>query len=182
MKKVSVDPVNEMKNSMYVAKTTDFSMTSFFHQARVFLAPACLLAAFHLFFCTASWAYGGGAYDGITGGDGLPTEEDCRSCHDNLSRFPFLQGTNANKHHLLVGAQVILSTAPPEVELGETYVCLTCHPAVWNPAIPGYSVSLFRDCLVCHPVETVSGPPRMQGSNRHHKLGYSCSVCHDQRR
>lgn len=118
----------------------------------------------------------------MTGGDGLPTEADCRSCHDNLVLFPMLGETNANKHHLLVGSQVILTTAPPGVEPGETYDCLFCHPSVWDPEMPGYTVSLFRDCLVCHPVETVSGPPQMRGSNRHHKLGYSCSVCHEQRR
>jgi len=168
---------------MYVAKATDFSMIRFFHQCKQLFAAACLLAALHLFTCGVSWASGGGgSYGGITGGDGLPTAADCRSCHDNLSKFPFLEKSNPNKHHLLIGAQIILSTAPPDVELGETYECLTCHPSVWNPEIPGYSVSLFRDCLVCHPIETVSGPPRMQGSNRHHKLGYSCSVCHDQRR
>lgn len=93
-----------------------------------------------------------------------------------------LGDANVNKHHLLVGSQIILTTAPPGVEPGDHYDCLFCHPPVWNPEIPGYAVPLFRDCLVCHPVETVSGPPQMQGSNRHHKLGYSCSVCHEQRR
>lgn len=162
---------------------TGFSTTRFFHQARLFFAWACLLAILHLFSCPVSWASSGGMTGGgITGGDGLPTEADCRSCHDNLVEFPLLGETNVNKHHLLVGSQIILPTAPPDAEFGDTYECLFCHPAVWNPEITGYSVSLFRDCLVCHPVETVSGPPRMQGSNRHHKLGYSCSVCHEQRR
>lgn len=172
-----------MKNSTFFSRITDLLLPRALPHNRRLLAVACLIAAHHLFSCAASRAYGdGGSYGGITGGDGLPTEEDCRSCHDNLVRFPFLDETNVNKHHLLVGQPVVLPTVPPGVEPVAAYECLFCHPAVWDAEIPGYSVSLFRDCLVCHPVETVSGPPRMQGSNRHHKLGYSCSVCHEQRR
>lgn len=118
----------------------------------------------------------------MTGGDGLPTEADCRSCHDDLIKFPFLNETNAYKHHLLIDTQIILPTAPPGVEPGETYDCYFCHPAGSDPETYRYTVSRFWDCLVCHPVETVSGPPQMQGSNRHHELDYNCSVCHDQRR
>jgi hypothetical protein len=172
-----------MKNSMYVTRATDFSMTRFLHRNRQLLAGACLLAVLLLFPCAVSWAYGGGgSYGGMTGGDGLPTEADCSSCHDDLIRFPFLNETNANKHHVLIDTQIILPTAPPGVEPGETYDCYFCHSADWDPETYSYTLSWFRDCLVCHPVETVSGPPRMQGSNRHHELGYRCSVCHDQRR
>lgn len=171
-----------MKNSRYVPTPTDFSMTRFLHQNRQFLAGGCLLAALFLFPCATSLAYsGGGSYGGMTGGDGLPTEADCRSCHDDLIGFPFLNETNVNKHHLLIGSPIILSTIPPGAEPGEIYECLFCHPL--DTVISDYTLSLFRDCLVCHPVETVSGPPRMQhGSNRHHELGYRCSVCHVQRR
>jgi hypothetical protein len=51
----------------------------------------------------------------MTGGDGLPTEADCRSCHDDLIEFPFLNETNVNKYHLLVLADspIILPTARP---------------------------------------------------------------------
>jgi len=169
-----------MKNSMYVPMTTDFSITRFLHQNRQFFASTCLLAALHLFACDASWAKGGGGSPGgMSGGGGLPTEADCRSCHDDLVEFPFLNETNVNKHHLLIGTSIILPTVPPDVEPDEIYECLFCHPAAGEPEDPGYTVSLFRDCLVCHPVETVSGAPCMQGSNRHHNLGYSCHVCHD---
>lgn len=111
----------------------------------------------------------------------MPTEADCRGCHDDLIKFPFLEVTNINKHHMLAGTWIILPTAPPGAEPGETYECLFCHPANWDPEI-SCIIPLFRDCLVCHSVETVSGSPRMQGDNRHHELGYRCSVCHDQRR
>lgn len=147
-------------------------MTSFLYLNRQLLASACLLAALQLLPCAASGGMTGG---GMTGGDGLPSEADCRSCHDNLMKFPFLNETNVNKHHLLVGSLIILPTAPPGVEPGETYECLFCHPDV-------ATLPMERDCLVCHPVGTVSGQPRMQGDNRHHELGYRCSVCHDQRR
>ena len=122
------------------------------------------------------------AWGGVTGGDGLPAEADCRACHDDLVRFPFLEKSNVDKHHLLLGSLISEPTAPPDAVLGVTYECLNCHPLVWNADISGYTISLYRDCLVCHPVETVSGPPRMTGTNRHHKLGYDCSVCHERRR
>ncbi|MBI4792388.1 MAG: hypothetical protein HY789_06630 [Deltaproteobacteria bacterium] len=127
-------------------------------------------------------ANGASGWGGVTGGDGLPTEADCRVCHDDLLRFPVLEKSNVDKHHLLVGSLIVEPTAPPDAVLADTYECLTCHPLVWDADIPGYTVSLFRDCLVCHPVATVSGPPRMTGTNRHHELGYSCSVCHENRR
>ncbi|MBI5556473.1 MAG: hypothetical protein HY885_02435 [Deltaproteobacteria bacterium] len=122
------------------------------------------------------------AWNGATGGDGLPGEADCRACHDDLVRFPLLEEANTNKHHLLTGTEIILPTAPPGAVIADTYECLFCHPLVWDADIPGYTVSLYRDCLICHPVETVSAPPRMGGSNRHHQLGYHCDVCHDSRR
>ena len=162
---------------------TVFSLIKVFHQTRKLFAGVCLLAGLQLLPASLCWAGSGGmGGEGITGGDGLPTEEDCRSCHDNLFKFPTLEEGNVNKHHHLVGSEIVLSTAPPEAEFGDTYNCLFCHPVVWDQDLNGYKVSLFRDCLVCHAIETVSGPPRMQGSNRHHKLGYSCSVCHEQRR
>ncbi|RJX27568.1 MAG: hypothetical protein C4531_13565 [Desulfurivibrio sp.] len=170
-----------MKNSKDVSRAAVFSLIQVGCRHRQLLVWLCLLAAFHLLDCPASRAFGG-SYGGETGGDGLPVEADCRGCHEDLVRFPMLAATNVNKHHQLVGDPIVLTTAPPDVEPGEVYECLFCHPAVWDDEISVYRVSLFRDCLVCHPVETVSGPPRMQGSNRHHKLGYSCGVCHEQRR
>jgi hypothetical protein len=121
-------------------------------------------------------------WGGVTGGDGLPAEADCRVCHDDLLRFPLLAVKNVNKHHLLLGSPVVEPTAPPDAVPADTYECLSCHPLVWDAAIPGYTVSLYRDCLACHAVETVSGPPRMTGTNRHHQLDYDCGVCHDGRR
>ncbi|TFG35840.1 MAG: hypothetical protein E4H46_04450 [Desulfobacterales bacterium] len=83
----------------------------------------------------------------MTGGDGLPTEADCRSCHDDLIKFPFLEVTNVNKYHLLAGTPIILPMAPPGVEPGETYGCRFCHPVVSDPETHSCMVSRFKDCL-----------------------------------
>jgi hypothetical protein len=126
---------------------------------------------------------GGGMGGGGMGGggrsifDGLPTEKDCRNCHDDLQSFPSLEISNIDKHHTLLGSEILLPTAPPDAILGETYECISCHAIIWDPDIQSYSVGLYRDCLICHAIETVTGSP-MGGNNRHHQLGLSCNLCH----
>lgn len=145
-------------------------------------ALACLLAGLLLLGPEPAGAqYLGGSEPG-TGGDGLPTEADCRVCHEDLGRFPMLETNNVNKHHLLVGSAAVLPTAPPGSEGGDSYDCLFCHPPLTDPETGFYTVTLYRDCLACHPVETVSGRSQMKSSNRHHELGYNCIVCHERRR
>jgi hypothetical protein len=104
-----------MKKSISVPMVTCFSKTRFFHQARKFFAWASLLAAFHLFACPLGWASGGWMTDGgVTGGDGLPTEADCRSCHEDLLKFPMLQEANVNKHHRLWAARLFWPLPRPK--------------------------------------------------------------------
>jgi hypothetical protein len=110
--------------------------------------------------------------------DGLPTEKDCRNCHDDLQSFPSLEISNIEKHHALVGSEILLPTAPPDAILGETYECISCHVIIWDPDTQSYSVGLYRDCLICHAIETVTGSP-MGWNNRHHQLGLSCNLCHN---
>ncbi|MFH1216950.1 MAG: hypothetical protein V1706_10670 [Pseudomonadota bacterium] len=116
---------------------------------------------------------------GMGHGMASPEEAQCRACHEDLVRFPSLGQLNPDKHHLLVGLPAILPTAPPSAILTDTYECMSCHPLVWNSEISLNSISLYRDCLDCHAPETVSGPPRRSGTNRHHKLDYQCNVCHE---
>jgi hypothetical protein len=109
--------------------------------------------------------------------DGIPTEEDCRICHDDLDRFPMLEYTNVDLHHNLIGTvipELDESTAPdfPDAGTGELnlYECLSCH----------VMHDLSRDCLRCHPVWIVTGPPG-RGDNVHHDtFGHSnCGICHN---
>ena len=130
-------------------------------------------------------ARGGMMTDGGSSGSGgraifvgAPSEDQCRNCHEDLTNFPMLNDSNPNKHHLLIGTDIIQPTAPPNTVLGDYYTCLTCHPVV------DYNVSITRDCLQCHLVETVTGSPMRQGdSNRHHQTdtfaNRDCGVCHN---
>lgn len=129
-----------------------------------------------------AWAGGGMMSGGGSGGRaifvGAPSEDQCRACHEDLTNFPMLGDINPNKHHLLIGTDIIQPTAPPNTVLGDYYTCTTCHPFV------DYNVTILRDCLQCHLVETVTGSPMRQGdSNRHHQTdtfaNRDCGVCHN---
>ncbi len=111
--------------------------------------------------------------------DGPPTEEQCRSCHDDLNQFPMLDDTNSNRHHILTGTPIPPlweSKAPdaPGGVSGDPYQCQSCHNT--------HMVVAIRDCLQCHPVWRVTGHPR-RGYNVHHETETfqrrQCNVCHN---
>ena len=101
--------------------------------------------------------------------NGIPTEADCRICHND-------QDFNEDRHHYLIGTvipELDESLAPdaPAVP-GEDYGCLSCHE------IENGVFKEFRDCMVCHPVWIVTGPPG-RGDNVHHNItSVSCIDCH----
>ncbi len=109
------------------------------------------------------------------------TAEKCRVCHEK--RFEkgdaplaeWLQVRNPDKHHLLVGTKVECPTGPPDARLGDVYDCTSCHRFSWSEETISYRFDTFRDCLYCHPVDTVTGPPM---GNRHPMMGRPCNVCH----
>jgi hypothetical protein len=130
-----------------------------------------------------TWAGKGGmAGNGTSDGgrsifEEIPTEIQCRSCHDDLSSFPMLEDTNSNKHHLLIGKNITELTSPTGTIVENYYTCTACHPIV-NAAL-----YFTIDCLQCHLEERVIGTPADQDRNRHHLtetfLNRDCSVCHD---
>ncbi len=109
------------------------------------------------------------------------TAVKCRVCHEkrfNKGDSPLVEWLgvrNPDKHHLKVGTEVKCSTAPPGVTLGDVYDCTSCHRFTWDAETVSYKFDIFRDCLYCHPANTVAGPPR---SNRHPMMGLPCNVCH----
>jgi hypothetical protein len=128
---------------------------------------------------SSSSGWGGGSDGGWGGGSGSLTEEDCRLCHENLDRFPQLEDINPDKHHLLVGLEIPKSTVAPFGFPGELYECTSCH-AVEQTDDMNFQIEVIRDCLQCHPIETVTGSPRSQ--NVHHRTQTffqgRCNACH----
>ena len=130
-----------------------------------------------------SWAGNGTMAKGsssTTGRDifyAIPSELECRACHDDLNRFPMLGDTNPNKHHLLISTDITEPTVPPGTILGDYYTCLTCHSSADS------TFYFTRNCLECHSEESVTGAPSNQEINRHHQtesfINRDCSVCHD---
>ncbi|MBU0943965.1 MAG: hypothetical protein KJ804_17520 [Proteobacteria bacterium] len=109
--------------------------------------------------------------------DSSLSEALCRSCHEDLDRFPGLQYSNPDKHHLLIGQEIPQPTIAPYQPSAYNYECLSCHLIEQTDAM-NFEVSLTRDCLQCHPLETVSGSSR-RGDNVHHEFpSYHCSNCH----
>ena len=106
--------------------------------------------------------------------DGIPTTAECRICHDDLDRFPMMEVSNVVLHHNLIGTAIPEpdeSTAPdaPGGVPGEPYECLSCHDINF--------IGACRDCLQCHPVWIVTGPPG-RGDNVHHDTYSNCGICH----
>jgi hypothetical protein len=71
-----------------------------------------------------------GAMGGKSIFDGMPTETECRICHDDLDRFPVLEYPNVDLHHNLFGTVIpepSESTAPdaPGAVLDEVYECVS---------------------------------------------------------
>lgn len=162
-----------MKNTFFSLSPQKSPKSKITHRCKQFVAAFCLVSATQFLL-----AEGTSQARGMDNNNEAPTESDCRLCHEDLERFPFLVESNVDKHHLLVNQPVILPTAPPDVILEDLYNCLLCHSLVWNPEISSYTISHYRDCLICHSVETVSGSPGRLGTNRHHELGYRCNICH----
>lgn len=115
--------------------------------------------------------------------DGDPTETECRICHDDLDRFPVPEDLNVGcmvyLHHNLINTVIpepdesVAPDAPGAVP-GELYECLSCHD------IGHHDDTIdFRDCLQCHPVWIVTGPPG-RGDNVHHDTfeHSNCGICH----
>jgi hypothetical protein len=123
----------------------------------------------------SSWDDGS---SGSGGWGGSLTEEDCRICHENLDRFPQLQDINPDKHHLLVGLEIPSSTIAPYGNPGENYECTSCHAVEQFNDV--FQIAVERDCLQCHPIQTVTGSPRSE--NVHHMTETyrqrRCNDCH----
>ncbi len=111
-------------------------------------------------------------------------EEICRNCHEDLEALPMLKIRNPDKHHLLIKtpipslSQSKAPDAPGATNTGEPYNCLSCHTLIWEGK---GDIQPFRDCLICHPVWRVTGPP-MRGNNVHHETETfrqrKCWTCH----
>ncbi len=111
-------------------------------------------------------------------------EEICRNCHEDLEALPMLKMRNPDRHHLLIKTPIpplSRSKAPdaPGGTPGDPYVCFSCHTLNWGDN--GADIQPFRDCLICHPIWRVTGPP-MRGNNVHHETETfrqrKCWTCH----
>lgn len=107
------------------------------------------------------------------------TEDDCRECHENLDRFTLLKYENPDKHHLLVKETIPYNTIAPDGSPGEEYECFSCH-SIEEDIEGNFKINVERDCLQCHPLNSVTGAPR--SSNVHHMSEtyrrFSCNICH----
>ena len=75
-------------------------------------------------------------------------EVGCRACHEDLNIVN--PGTLPDRHHLLVGEEIIDPTAAPHGTPGEIYGCLSCHELQYDSDTGGHVLISFRDCLLCH--------------------------------
>lgn len=132
----------------------------------------------------SSWDSSGTSRDGSTSWSswsysdrGSPiSEEFCRRCHGNLDRFPSLRFENPDKHHLLVDKQIPSTSIAPNDTPGDLYECLTCHSV--ELVDNAFVMMVTRDCLKCHPINTVTGPP-YRSNNVHHRVSIrNCNTCH----
>ena len=104
------------------------------------------------------------------------SEDFCRRCHGNLDRFPSLRFENPDKHHLLVDQRKPSNSIAPNDTPGDLYECLTCHSV--EIVDNAFEMKVSRDCLKCHPINTVTGPP-WRSNNVHHRVNIrSCNSCH----
>ena len=108
------------------------------------------------------------------------SESECRFCHEDLVRFPQLAGSNPDKHHALIGSLIEAPVIAPYGVEGDTYQCMSCHVLIWSETTLSYNFEDFRDCLACHPVNSISG--NLQSDNVHHSTetfyNATCSTCH----
>ncbi len=122
--------------------------------------------------------------------DGTPTETDCRACHGDATNLPhpLLQVTNSDKHHALIGEPIVGladglfdTVAPGDTSTG-LYECMTCH-GVHNTETDSTTGTglVITDCLVCHPVSTVTGSPGSRSNVHHYTDAFydrDCRSCH----
>ncbi|MCB2180579.1 MAG: hypothetical protein KQH63_00960 [Desulfobulbaceae bacterium] len=129
---------------------------------------------------TSSWGNNSTSYGGGSPYWDDTIESECRFCHEDLDRFPQLDDTNPNKHHLLTGKLVEPPVIAPYASEGDTYECSSCHGLTWSESTSSLTIEVIRDCLQCHPVETVTGSPHTD--NRHHRTEtfyqFNCTICH----
>ncbi len=104
------------------------------------------------------------------------TEAECRGCHVNVSNnelppdgIPVDTTYLPDRHHLLVGTLVNKysaapnaprTVAPPKVNEGTRFECLTCHDMEYDALTYSWKVVLVRDCMQCHK-------PLPNGSDHH---------------
>ena len=134
----------------------------------------------------SAWGSSGTSRDGSTSwsswsysDNGSSLSEDfCRRCHSDLDRFVFLKYENPDKHHLLVDKTIPRNSIAPNDTPGDLYECLTCHSV--ELVDNAFEMKVTRDCLKCHPINTVTGSPR--SNNVHHFTKtyryFSCNICH----
>lgn len=132
----------------------------------------------------SSWGSSGTSSDGSTSwsswsysdnGSSI-SEAFCRKCHGNLDRFPSLRYENPDKHHLLVNKKMPSNSIAPNDTPGDLYECLTCHSV--EMVDNAFVMKVTRDCLKCHPINTVTGPP-YRSNNVHHRVSIrNCNTCH----
>lgn len=133
---------------------------------------------------TSSWGSSGSSRDGSISWTswsysdiGSSTSETfCRKCHGDLNRFPILKHENLDKHHLLLNKTVQINSIAPNDTPGNLYECLTCHSVITGSS--GFVLTVTRDCLKCHPINTVTGPPYRSNNVHHRTTTRNCNTCH----
>lgn len=137
-------------------------------------------------YSTSSWGSSGTSRDGSTSwsswsysDNGSATSETlCRKCHSDLKRFVLLKYETPDKHHLLIDKKIPDNSIAPNDTPGDLYECLTCHSV--ELVDNAFSMKVTRDCLKCHPINTVTGSPR--SNNVHHSTQtarqFGCNICH----
>lgn len=130
----------------------------------------------------SGWGSSGSSRDGSTSWSysdsrSSISEDFCRKCHGNLARFPSLRYENPDKHHLLIDQRIPPNSIAPNDTPGDLYECSTCHSV--ETTVDGlFEIKVTRDCLKCHPIDTVTGPP-WRSNNVHHRTGIrNCNTCH----
>lgn len=133
---------------------------------------------------SSSWGSSGTSRDGSTSwsswsysDNGSTTSETfCRKCHGDLKRFPILKYENSDKHHLLLNKNIPSNSIAPNDTPGGIYECLNCHSV--ELANGSFAMTVTRDCLKCHPINTVTGPPHRSSNVHHSSRTFSCNICH----
>ncbi len=131
-----------------------------------------------LFFMTTN------AYADMKLYEGEPSVDDCRKCHgdDEHHPHPLLQKSVTQVHHELVSKPIkglfngyYDSVAPGDISSG-SYECVSCH------SYDGDTPIVEKDCLSCHPKNSLISRPRPDIKNVHHATltfeKRDCVSCH----